>query len=383
MAAPTTSDQWDEFLLTCKLFSLYESNGGFFKVNVPDVSHLESSERDAKQTLRKLRAMADNLTFMNSAYNAAKMPTFANRSDLLIFTTPEFKAAIDVEALAPTFNVGLADMHGRIIPIPAENFGIDGAQALMTTKDFFVIADSLFETTNSWNPVGLHNNYFLHHHQIISASRFVPSILFTTKGGDEVIVVNHAVTGISAITVKNRDGKEVTDVTRGEVYEFSATATTEGPETSVRWSVAGATAPQTYITSSGVLHVSGIEGADKLTVTATTTWLDEDNLMRDGHTATKVVTVSGEARPNWPVSGVVTDITIKGTPVPGFDPNTYSYTMELAGDIVAKDVKVSGVDAGDVDVTIAKADGVTTVTIEAASAPGDPVYTVTVTVPAV
>ena len=42
MSAPTTSDQWDEFLLTCSLFSKYESMGGFYHVNVPDLRDIES-----------------------------------------------------------------------------------------------------------------------------------------------------------------------------------------------------------------------------------------------------------------------------------------------------------------------------------------------------
>ena len=37
LASPTTSDQWDEFLLTCSLFAENEKNGGFYHVKVPDL----------------------------------------------------------------------------------------------------------------------------------------------------------------------------------------------------------------------------------------------------------------------------------------------------------------------------------------------------------
>jgi hypothetical protein len=383
MDAPTTSDQWDEFLLTCQLFSEYESNGGFFKVNVPDVASLESNAADARAVLRKMRAMADTLTFMSTRYNAARMPTFALRDDLVLFVTPEFKAAVDVEALAAAFNLNMADMYGRIIPIPEEQFGISGVQAIMTTKDFFVIADQRIETASQWNPVALHNNYFLHHWQVISASRFVPAVMFTTQGGDEIINVVTPVVSVSAITGVDSDGDAVTDeVLRGEVYAFNADAVTDpanGVNTGVRWSVSGYTSSRTYISRTGVLHVGGDEGAATLTVTATSTWLDADNLRRDGETATITLDVSGVAVPEWPESDPVTGITVDGVAVsPAFAAGTFTYTVDLApgATITPDDVEVTGPEANDVEVTVNEAGTVATISVP--TAPGDPVYTVTV-----
>ena len=302
MNAPATSDAWDEFLMTCNLFQKYESNGGFYKIQVPDVAALESGAADAKAALRRMRALAGNLKFMSTKYNAAKMPTFANFDDLVIFTTPEFNAALDVEALAAAFNLDSAIARGRIIEIPADQFGIAGAQAVVTTKDFFVIADTLFETRSADNPVALHRNYFLHHHSIISVSRFVPAILFTTAPGTEDEVVVTPVSGITAITVQDREGDTVTDVQRGELYQLDAQATTTpagGVNDGVRWDVAGNTSPRTRITQSGILHVSGTEGSNAITVTATTTWLNDANLSQDGYSTTRNLTVSGDAAPEW------------------------------------------------------------------------------------
>jgi hypothetical protein len=383
MDAPTTSDQWDEFLLTCQLFSEYESNGGFFKVNVPDVASLESNAADARAVLRKMRAMADTLTFMSTRYNAARMPTFALRDDLVLFVTPEFKAAVDVEALAAAFNLNMADMYGRIIPIPEEQFGIAGVQAIMTTKDFFVIADQRIETASQWNPVALHNNYFLHHWQVISASRFVPAVMFTTQGGDEIINVLTPVVGVSAITGVDSDGDAVTDeVLRGEVYAFHAEAETDpanGVNTGVRWSVSGYTSSRTYISRTGVLHVGGDEGAATLTVTATSTWLDADNLRKDGATETLTLDVAGVAVPEWPESDPVTGITVDGVAVtPAFAAGTFAYTVDLApgATITPDDVEVTGPEANDVEITVNEAGTVATISVP--TAPGDPVYTVTV-----
>lgn len=381
MEAPTTSDQWDEFILMCSLFALYESNGGFFKINVPDISNLASSTEDAQLVLKKLRASADTLTFLSSRYNAAHMPTFANRDDLLLFVTPEFRAAVDVDALAAAFNLEHTTIHGRVIPIPAEQFGIKGCQAILTTKDFFVVADQLLENTSQWNPAKLQTNYWLHHWEVLSASRFVPAIMFTTGPGDEIIQIVSPVTGITPITVEDREGVDVTEVERGELYQVNAAAIVaadaDATNTGVRFAVTGNTSLRTFVTQQGVLHVSPTEQGS-LVLRATTTWLDPANLMVDGKTTTLALTVTGELASLWPNQREVTGVTIQGVDVPAWSPTTYSYTDVNVPTIpvTVGQVDVHGPDAGDVVVSINGTGDV--ITIGAASAPGDPVYTITV-----
>lgn len=304
MEAPMTSDQWDEFLLTVSLFREYESNGGFYHVNVPDVKAIESDMADAKLALRKMRAMADTMTFLSSKYNAAHMPTFAKRDELVLFVTPEFQAAIDVETLAAAFNMDKAAMHGRVIPIPDEHFGIDGCQAIMTVKDFFVIADQRLENTSAANPVGLHSNHFLHHWQVISASRFVPAVMFWTGADDEVIEIQPTVTAVAQPTVTNRAGTAVTAVERGEMYEVAASVTTSpvnGLNTSVLYSLSGHSSERTYVTADGVLHIGGQEESGALSVVATSVWVDPANPSKTKvESQARVLTVGGVMLPDWP-----------------------------------------------------------------------------------
>lgn len=311
MEAPMTSDQVDEFLLTTQLFAEMENAGGFYHVNVPDVRAITSDAADAKIALRKMRAMADTLKFVSSRYNAAHMPSFANADELELFVTPEFNAAIDVEALAGAFNTDRASMHGRINPIPAERLNIPGAQAILTTRDFFVIADQRIENTSAANPVGLHSNYFLHHWQIISASRFVPAVMFWTGQDDEVIEIQPQVSAVESITVKDREDSTVTTVERGEMYAAYAVVETNpdgSPNDSVRWSLTGAENLTSYVTQSGVLVVSPREASDTLTLTATSTWIDPETQERREHKSLSVtLTVTGESLPQWPVEATPAD----------------------------------------------------------------------------
>lgn len=390
MEAPTNSDQWDEFLLTTTLFREYESNGGFYHVNVPDIAALGSNGDDARVALRKMRAMAGNLKFLSTEYNAARMPSFVNPEDLLLFVSPEFNAAIDVEALAGAFNVDRATMYGKIIELPQSAFGIDGCQAILTTNEFFVIADALFESTSQWNPANLHNNYFLHHHQIISCSRFVPAVMFTTGADDEVITITSKPTAVTGISIEPIDGVAVTNVDAGGQIALIAAVTTDNPSSgnesseAVVWTVTGNNSFRTFVTQYGVLHVAPDETASTVTVRATSAYVDADNPRKDPFTATLVVTVDEQPGEGWPEQGGgLASISLKGVEVPNVAPGTFTYAATIpTGTTLAKSqVELSTINSADTDVTVTKV-GTTgyTVTILVDNGVGDPVtYTVNVT----
>jgi hypothetical protein len=309
---PITSDAWDEFLLMCSLFPQYEAMGGYHRVNVPDVRGIESDGADARHIARKMRAMAENLTFMSTKYNAAHMPASVKREDLHLFGTPEFFAAVDVESLAGAFNVEKAAMPGRQITIPAEHFGLDGAQAILTTRDFFMVADTYLENTMAPNPVGRHTNHFLHHDQIVSLSRFAPAVLFHTGADDSAPIVINPVNGVSQITVTNRAGETVAASTaqdRGTVLVAHAEATAaEGDPTvrAVRWELTGNNDPRTRITQHGTVIIGGRETAGTLTIKATAVFIDPenpDNREEFSRTRTIAVNLDSAASPEWPNSG--------------------------------------------------------------------------------
>lgn len=378
MSTPMESDEWDEFLIMVNLFKEYEHNGGFFKVQVPALNTTVSTEAQAKTVLKVIRAFVETLKFRSRKYNPAAMPTYAKPEDLVLFCTPNFKAAMDVDALAGAFNIERAESNTRIITVPEEYFGIDGAQAILTTKDFFMVGDTLWQTTSQPNAVGLTHNYYLHHHGVYSVSTFVPAILFTTKAGDVIISDNPQVTGISTVTAYDRIGASVTTVTRGEIYSLAASATTTGENDGVRWSITGQESPRTYITQAGVLHVAADEKNTSITAKATTTWIDPADPQKDGKTATLALTVAGAIEDFYPESAPVTGITVEGVNVPAFNPATYTYTgVTVPGGTTTLDqIVVHGPDANDVVVTLNTAG--TQFTVYSPTSPGDPTYTVTV-----
>lgn len=304
MAILSNSDELDQYLMMTSLFKEYYDNGGFFKVNVPNISADGSTAADARAFLRKSRAFADNLTILSRHYNAAGLPVKASRDELELFITPEANAAIDVEALAAAFNVESAAMVGRITVVPAEHFRIPGVQAVLTTRDFFIVADSFYQVNRVDNPVGLYENHFLHHHQVISTSLFVPAILFYTGPGDTITINDYDVTDVADITVYNRNGVVVTEVERGEVYAIDSSAITTpdgGVNDAVKFEFTDNGKPNsshTLIRQEGrTLYVAIDESATALELRAIAT---DDNAVE----SVLSLPVTGEIITLWPNPGV-------------------------------------------------------------------------------
>lgn len=299
MAAANTRDNLEEYLATVNLFRLYHEADGFFKANVADVASKDSTRDDARSALRTMREFAETLPFLSTHFNAAKMPVSANPEDMILITTPQFKSGLDVNALAELFNVNYAEVPYRTHVVPQHDLNIPGGQGILTTKDFFQIYDTYFATDSQPNPAGRYENFFLHHDQIISASRFVPAILFTTGDGDVIEISDKPVTGVNDIVIRDNTGNTVTNVERGESYMVEAGAITEGDNTATVLYLDGKESNFTYLAQTGTFHVSIDEKATELVLKAKA----EDGDFEK----TRTVTVVGDRVDFWPNPGVAPD----------------------------------------------------------------------------
>lgn len=311
MSMPQTSDQYDEFLIMANLFSELDKAAGpdgVHTVNVPDVSAEASDGADSRFLLRRLKEYSNTLPFISRLYNPAGMPVAARPEDLILFTTADADAAMDVEALAAAFNITKAEFGSRKIAMPQQYFGIDGVQAILTTKDFFVCADQRIDTTSIQNPAALFNNYWLHHWGVYSASRFAPFVMFNSERPSTVISSpEYEVTGIETPVITDSNGDvQATEVTRGELYDVAAEATTTpagGPNVALVYAVVGATSAFTRITNNGVLYVAPDEAAQTLSIELTAV---DSELIPQYTIAISRVVVGDYIRP-WPYPEVLTD----------------------------------------------------------------------------
>lgn len=279
MDVPYNSDAYDEYLCMKELVAFYENKWGFFKVNTPAIV----DEETGKKFLTKARAYAGKLEFPSTLYNAADIdiPVFANQDELILMTTPEIDASLDVNTLSAMFNLDKGELKYRKVII--DEFPIPNAQALLTTRDWFVVHDVVYETTSFYNPKTLGTNYYLHHHEVISCSPFVPAILFTTDAGTETGVITQDVTGLS-VTADSTNVELGGEVKINTVLNGTITPETEGIVVSpdaVTYSISAKNGTDpvelnsaTYVDRFGVLHVqkSKLKEGSTITVECTSTY---------------------------------------------------------------------------------------------------------------
>ena len=287
LEVPYNSDSYDEYLVMRQLIAFYENNWGFYKVKL---SAQPTDEATGKEFLTMARAYAGKLQFPSTLYNANNMtdiPVFAGEDELILITTPEIDANLDVNTLAAVFNLDKADLKYKKVII--DEFPIPNATALLTTKDWFVVHDVIYQTTSFYNPQTLTTNYYLHHHEIVSCSPFVPAILFTTDAETKVRTITETVTGIDlklngsdAVTGANAGDTIATTVT----LAGTLTGTTDADNVALAPDAATYTMDvttgsatlnaSTYIDREGVLHLqkSGLADGTVITVTAKATYIN-------------------------------------------------------------------------------------------------------------
>lgn len=315
------SDQRDEFLLMANLFNEMdtaakrESGAGLFNVNINDIGDQDSTADDSRYALRRMREFNNILQFPSRMYNPAGMEQAVNPDDLILFTTPEARAAMDVEALAGAFNIDKADFSKREFILPKEHYGIPGFQAAITTKEFFVVADQRIDTTSLYNPAALFTNYWLHHWQVISASKNAPLVMFNSERESTTISrTNYVVSDITDFAITDREGvAAATNVQRGEFYNVAVQAVTTplgGPGIAVRYDVEGALSEFTRVTNNGTLFVALDESADTLTIRATA--VDSRGVPQMSETTSRGVV--GDYISPWPHPAVEVDADNDGTP---------------------------------------------------------------------
>lgn len=287
MNMPYNSDAFDEFIIMKRLFAEFDRIGGFYKVNVPTVT--DATQGEARRTAaaiitEKIRAIAGDMGFFTGKFNAQGVPTFTEPGGFVLITTPKYNALLDVNVIAQAFNVSAAELNFRTILI--DDFGIDGAVALLCDEDFIMCMDTLLEFRSIENPKGLSWNYFLHHWGVYSLSTFINAVLFTEEAGTTETIPDITVDTVTVTIAPEKDGTVPEYAPIGGRLRLLATSTgtitpaTEGytvPQ-AVVWSISATDGKPlsdlTFIDPEGVLHVGAAETNTKLTVKAVSTYID-------------------------------------------------------------------------------------------------------------
>ena len=298
MTVPQNSDEYDEFQIMKQLIGEYETRWGFYKEHL---TSLPTDEATGKEFLTKLQTLGGKIQFPSARYSGTSIPVFAKPEELVLITTPEAQAGLNVNTLASLFNVELANVKYRVVLV--DEFPIPGAVALLTTEDFFVCSDTLYNTTSFWNPQTLTTNYYLNHWGVYSVSPFVPAILFTTDEATVTPTITQTVSGITLEaekeTLKAGESQQLTVKLQGtispetpDVYVSPDAATFEVVAKNAESEPVALNA-RTRVDNYGVLHVqkTGLKAGDTLTITATSAYTNPSGATT-GYTAAKEITIS-------------------------------------------------------------------------------------------
>lgn len=290
METPRNSDNYDEMNIMLALINHYEKYLGFYKVHLDAAPNDEAS---AKALLKSLRATAGRMRFPSTQYNALNVndiPAYANPQQMVLLIEPEYLASLDVDALSAVFQLDRADVPYRIIQVPT--LGIPGAVALLVSTDWYQVRDTLYGTTQFYNPQTLSNTLYLNHWGIYGVSPFTPCALFTTDAGTSVKVVAQTVSGFALSpatgSVRAGDLVQLTPKLTATV-EPTGTAIQVAPdaatyEVSAKHAASGEDAPgaafglnaNTFVDDQARLHVQrdGLVAGDVITVTGTATYVN-------------------------------------------------------------------------------------------------------------
>lgn len=202
----TDSAEWDEYILTKYVLAKAILENANARV---DVAALNAANSDAIVT--SMKAVSNDMRFMNTDYNIAGVPTHTPIEDQIFFLTAQSNAVIDVNSLAQAYNltykqfIGQQEMINRFTFTDAEQERLDeimtetAAQGLIpgytafteaekailarvvgatVDRDFFMIFDRLYQMNAVFDQKHLNTNTFLHTWKVLSYNPFANSIFF-------------------------------------------------------------------------------------------------------------------------------------------------------------------------------------------------------------
>lgn len=282
------SAEYDEMNIMIQMFAeADERMGGLFRYNL---SAAPTTESTSKELLKGIRAIAGRMKFPTTRYNHIPVPVTEDSSTLVVWTTPEVLANLDVEALATLFHIERAEIQYRIIEIP--EFPIPNVYAAITSEDFIYYRDFMTGLEPPfYNPGNRTMKYYYWANALIGCNPAANCVLFTTEAATTIPTVTMTPTGFAFSpdsgnvapggtlqlnlaftgTVSNDAEGQIGVEPDAGMFTIAGTHTNEDTTTSPI-----ALNSKTYVDNYGVLHVqkSGLVAGDTLTITAKAAYIN-------------------------------------------------------------------------------------------------------------
>ena len=181
LVVPTNSRNFDDFQMMKGLLA----NASTKEVTLSTGYATATDDKKAKELTKKVRALVDRFGMMGNVFNIQGVNTFTNPQNIVIITTPEVSAMLDVELLATAFNMEKAEMGRRIVKIDsfqkyntsANKFEGDSKVELMIVDEDYIQFRRTLQVSESFrNPDHLTTNVFTHNQGICAVCGFVNAV---------------------------------------------------------------------------------------------------------------------------------------------------------------------------------------------------------------
>lgn len=312
------SANYDEFLTMKYLIARHILDGHFYPVATAAVS-----EANMKSITSTIKSVSNQLEFMNTDYNLAKVHTHTEKREQYLIMNASFDAMMDVNVLASAFNMNKAEFLGNRVLV--DGFGkldmprlkelfkddpnfveftdaqletLEAVPCILVDRDYFMIFDNLNEFRQVDNGEGLYWNYWYHQWKTFSVSPFANALIFAA-----------GTPAVSAVTVSPASATVVVGNT--VQLEASVTATNFAPK-SVVWTSSD---ENVTVSPNGLVTVGTGATAGDVTITATSTYDSEVY-------GTATITVS--------VTGLVTSVTVSPATKTVAQGGTQKFTATVA-----------------------------------------------------
>lgn len=193
IAQMLSSANYDEMNIMIQMFAEADNRmNGLFRYNI---SAAPTTEATGKELLTGIRAVAGRMQFPTRLYNHIDVPVFESPETLILWTTPEVLANLDVQTLSSVFQLDRANIQYRIITIP--EFPIPNVYAALTSEDFIYYRDFMTGLEPPfYNPGNRTMKYYYWANALIGVNPAANCCLFTTEAATTIPTITMTPSGI-------------------------------------------------------------------------------------------------------------------------------------------------------------------------------------------
>lgn len=206
----------------------YDNN----KVIVETITDV-TDEASAKAFVKKLRGLYSKMSFPSTEYNAyskfsgakGTIKTWTNKDRIVVITTADIMAEVDVDVLAQAFNMDKTDFLGRVIEI--DKFKNPAIKAVICDEAWLQIYDNIFRFDEFYNARVMAWNEYLHAWGTFAICPFANAVVLATEEPVPATALSFESETVDIIGVGTEEGLEITITPTGATsdIEYSSSNT--------------------------------------------------------------------------------------------------------------------------------------------------------------